>query len=249
MPCLPGGANAICRVLDATRLRFGAKTRGHVGLGMPQPEHRIGMVLENRSQAIQEVRHDLVDGSEATQHQRVVGQPVIGSPQRRGGELARGVRRQVARIDAQDALLVPALRRRRNAVAVGQDVVVGTATERSGVAEKIDLHRGRPARERFQHLQSRVAVEVEQDVDGVVPNAFAERIPVAPADVNEAVRGARDACGDVVRALGTDGVDEHFHLRAIEALQQADDEAPHRMIPKIGRDEAEAETRPLPGAR
>ena len=124
---------------------------------------------------------------------------------------------------------------------VGDDPVVACRAERSGIAEKVHLDRGGAQREDRNHLRAGEPVEIKQHVDAVVADRRRDCARIRRRHAAERIGGGLDPSRDVVVLPRVHRIHGDGEPRAVEPLEQADDQAAHRMVAEIGGHETEAQ--------
>ncbi len=167
------------------------------------------------------------------------GRPTSVRDAAAGRDLAPRVAGAVAVGQVQEALGERRLQRIRREEAVGDDEVDPVRAERAEVAEPAHLHGRRSQREDLAARAARVAVEVDQHVDAVVPDALRDARGGLVADVDEAVERTLDALAQRRVLANADAVCRDLEARAVVSLPHFAQQECDRMIAKVRRNVAE----------
>ena len=91
-------------------------------------------------------------------------------------------------IEVDDALGVRAPGLGRNDEAVGDQIVNERRAHRPGIAQPVDLHGARAASKNRRARAHGVALQIDQDVEPVIPDAAHRHVIRLPGDLDEVLR-------------------------------------------------------------
>ena len=205
-----------------------------------RPENRSGNVVQEPHPDLEHLGRDLVGGVEGAEDEAVLGEAAV-TP---GDDLVRdGTFAVVGLIrvrHADDVLVVIGLRTGRQNEVVGDDVVDEGRAHGSRIAEKVDLDRSRAERHDFGAGSTRVALEIDQDVDLVFLDFIGGVLVGEVLEVVACVEGRDDPVPDqgaVVEVLGRIAVD--LGSVAVAEFEEFDEKQRGRVIVEVVREIAD----------
>jgi hypothetical protein len=132
---------------------------------------------------------------------------------------------------------------RRNEDTIGDDIVHIVRAHRAGIAEIVHLQRRGPPGEESRPGVLGESVEVDQDIDLLCPDPLSDPVDIGLSETNELVEGFFDSGTDLGLVARRDRETDHLESRAVVNPKDAGCQKRHRVLPEIGGDIAEPDSR------
>ena len=132
-----------------------------------------------------------------------------------------------------DALCVPASFLYRDYGAIGNDVVHEVSPGRPGITQVVHLDRCWTQREDLASAATRVALEIDEDVDTVPSNTPGGRVERFVADVDEAIERGHEPAPTLAAVVGTERVGDDLEAAAVVTLEQPGGEMRGGMVVEV----------------
>ena len=179
-----------------------------------------------------------------------MGQAVIRARRGRLGRPALPVIGLIALLQMHDLFIEITLMLHRRDERVGDDVVDEVSAHRAGIAEIVHLDRRRAMRHDRGGCVSRIAFQVDQNVDAVRRNTPRALSIGQPRHDVEAVEGAHEPPPHQTAIVGAEAIGEGLETGAVMALDQLRDQARRGVLEEVRGQIADTDTlAPAPDGR
>ncbi len=124
---------------------------------------------------------------------------------------------------------------------VGENVIDAIRAHRAGIAKVVHLNRCRSIRQNFRAAVSRIAFEIDEDVDRVIVDRVG-RDPVGHvADGNVTIKRRDDAAAQFSAVIGAETIAEEFEAAAIHLFEDFDEEHRRCVREEVRREKSDAD--------